>query len=85
MDSSIRDFKKGKAGYVADALKQPLLLPQDMADQKTLKKHEAFLTLKRDLAMVWTSTYFLCYIFFFFFYLENPPFKNKNNKKNKIK
>ena len=77
MDSSIRDFKKGKAGYVADALKQPLLLPQDMADLKTLKKHEAFLTLKRDLAMVWTSTYFLCYIFFFFFTWKTPLSKIK--------
>lgn len=27
LDSSIRDFQKGKAGYVADALEQPLLLP----------------------------------------------------------
>ena len=28
---------------VADALEQPLLLPQDMADLRTLKKHELFL------------------------------------------
>jgi len=27
LDSSIRDFQKGKTGYVADALEQPLLLP----------------------------------------------------------
>ena len=52
LDSSIRDFQKGKAGYVANALEQPLLLPQDMVDLKTLKKHEIFLTLKKDLAMV---------------------------------
>lgn len=39
-------------GYVADALEQPLLLPHDMADLRTLKKHEVFLTLKKDLAMV---------------------------------
>ena len=52
LDSSIRDFQKGKTGYVADALEQPLLLPQDMADLKTLRKYEVFLTLKRDLAMV---------------------------------
>ena len=30
-----------------------------MADLRTLKKHEVFLTLKRDLAMVCTSIYFL--------------------------
>ena len=52
LDSSIRDFQKGKAGYVANALEQPLLLPQDMVDLKTLKKHEIFLILKKDLAMV---------------------------------
>ena len=59
LDSSIRDFQKSKAGYVANKLEQPLLLPQDMADLRTLKKHEVFLTLKRDLAMVCTSIYFL--------------------------
>ena len=52
LDSSIRDFQMRKAGYVADALEQPLLLPQDMANLRTLKKHKVFLTLKRDLAMV---------------------------------
>lgn len=36
----------------------------------TLKKHEIFLTLRRDLAMVRTSAHPLV-IFFFYFYLEN--------------
>ena len=39
LDSSIRDLQKGNAGYVADALEQPLLLPHDMANLRTLKKH----------------------------------------------
>ena len=52
LDSSIRDFQKGKASYVANALEQPLLLPQDIADLRSLKKHKVFLTLKRDLAMI---------------------------------
>ena len=52
LDSSIGDFQMRKAGYVADALEQPLLLPQDMANLRTLKKHKVLLTLKRDLAMV---------------------------------
>ena len=52
LDSSIRDFQMRKAGYVANALEQPLLLPQDMANLRTLKKHKVLLTLKRDLAMV---------------------------------
>jgi len=28
LDSSIRDFQKGKACYAVDALEQPLLLPK---------------------------------------------------------
>ena len=65
LDSSIRDFQKGKVGYVANALEQSLLLPQDMADLRTLKKYEVFLTLKRDLAMVRV-------FFFFFFFFKYP-------------
>ena len=60
LDSSIRDFQKGKAGYVANVLEQPLLLPQDMVDLRTLKKHEVFLTLKRDLAI--NALHFTFYI-----------------------
>ena len=73
-------FQKGKADYIANALEQPLLLPQDMANLRTLKKHEVFLTLKRDLAIVCALTNFLYYIFdllyiyiynIFFYILEN--------------
>lgn len=59
LDSSIQDFQKEKASYVVDALLRPLLLSQDMADLRTLKKHKVFLTLKRDLAMVSFSTPYL--------------------------
>ena len=76
MDPSIRDFQKGKVDYVANALEHPLLLSQDMANLRTLKKHEVFLTLKSDLAMVYFLKYPLycniyIYIYFFFFYLRN--------------
>ena len=76
MDPSIRDFQKGKVDYVANALEHPLLLSQDMANLRTLKKHEVFLTLKSDLAMVYFLNYPLycniyIYMFFFFFYLRN--------------
>ena len=60
VDSSIRNFQQGKAGYVANSLEQPLLLPQDMANLRRLKKHEVFLTLKRDVTMVRVQ----CYLFF---------------------
>ena len=63
VDYFIKDFHKGKAGYVANTLEQPLLLPQDMVDLRSLKKHKMFLTLKRDLAMVRLILY---YPFFYF-------------------
>ena len=64
-NSSIKDFQNKKAGYVADAVEQSLLLPEDMVDLRTLKKHEVFLSLKKDLAMVSLSSY----VFFFSFLL----------------
>ena len=51
-DASIRNFQQGKADYVADAVEQALLLPKDMADLRSLRKHEVFLSLKRDLTLV---------------------------------
>ena len=33
-------------------MEQTLLLPKDMADLRSMRKHEVFLGLKRDLAMV---------------------------------
>lgn len=57
-NASIRDFQQGKGGYVANAVEQALLLLGDMADLRTMKKQEVFLSLKRDLTPVG---------FFFFF------------------
>ena len=47
-------------------MEQPLLLPRDMADLKSMRKHEVFLSLKRDLAMV---------SFLFFFNCAPSPFQ----------
>ena len=51
-DASIRNFQQGKADYVVDAVEQALLLPKDMADLRSLRKHKVFLSLKRDLTLV---------------------------------
>ena len=51
-DASIRDFQQGTARYIANAMEQSLLLPKDMTDLRSLRQHEVFLGLKRDLAMV---------------------------------
>ena len=56
--ASVREFQKGRAGYIAEALEQPLLLPKDMDAYKRFIQNDLFLSLKRDLAMVnYSSTY----------------------------
>ena len=51
-DAFIQDFQRGTVGYVADAVEQSLLLSKDMVDLRSIRQHEVFLKLKRDLAMV---------------------------------
>ena len=63
-DASIHNFNGGRAGYMANAMEQALLLPRDMDELQNLKKHKLFLSVKKDLALV----RFL-YIHFFFSYL----------------
>ena len=57
MDSSLRHFRGGHAGRMADALQQPLLLPQDIAAYRSFNHPDLFLSLKRDLAMVSNSVH----------------------------
>ena len=51
-DASLRNYAGGKAGYIAEALEQPLLLPKDMESYRRFSEKELFLSLKRDLGMV---------------------------------
>ena len=66
MDASLRHFRGGHAGQMADALQQPLLLPQDMAAYRSSNHPDLFLSLKWDLAMVSNSVH----SFFIFVYLH---------------
>ena len=52
---------------MADVVKQSLLLPKDIVDLRSMGKHEVFLSLKMDLAMVslFSSSFFLFIIYFF--------------------
>ena len=75
-DASIRDFQQGRAGYVANAVEQALLLPVDMADLRSMRKHEVFLSLKRDLAMASPLTIFLTFNITTFFSLSLSLFFN---------
>ena len=52
MDASLRHFRGGHAGRMADALLQPLLLPLDLAAYRSFDYPDLLLSMKRDLAMV---------------------------------
>ena len=65
-NATLRHYREGNAGLVAEALEQPFLLPQDMAAYRSFNHPELFLSLKRDLAMVSDSTHF----FFICIYLH---------------
>ena len=66
--ASIREFQKGRAGYIAETLDQSLLLPKDMDGYRRFKQNVLFLSLKRDLAMVnCSSTYEFAYQIVFLF------------------
>ena len=64
--ATLRHFRGAHAGLMAEALQQPLLLPQDMAAYRSFNHSDLFLSLKRDLAMVSNSTHFS----FIFVYLH---------------
>ena len=70
MDASLRHFRGGHAGRMAEALQQPLLLPADMAAYRSFNHPDFFLSLKRDLAMVSNSVHssfvFICIFFFLY-------------------
>ena len=61
-DATLRHYRRGHAGLVAEALEQPLLLLQDMEACRTFNHPELFLSLKRDLAMVSDSVHFSSFI-----------------------
>ena len=81
-NASIRDFQGGIAGYVANEVKQALLLPEDMAELQGMRRHEVFLSLKRYLAMVCPFPFSLIYFLYplslilvsFLGRLFKPPF-----------
>ena len=64
-DATLRHYRGGHAGLVAEALEQPLLLPKDMEAYRTFNHPELFLSLKRDLTMVSDSTHYFSLIHLF--------------------
>ena len=51
-DSSLRHYRGGHTGHVAEALEQSLLIPKDMESYRSFTQPELFISLKRDLAIV---------------------------------
>ena len=66
-DATLRHYRGGHAGLLAEALEQSLLLPQDMAAYRSFNHPDLFLSLKRDLAMVSNSVH-SSFIFVYFAY-----------------
>ena len=62
-NASLRDFQKGEATYVADALKRSLLFPVDMAELRNLRRQEVFFSMKRYLGMVRLLTFVTSLVF----------------------
>ena len=52
IDATLRHFRGGHAGLLAEALEHPLLLPQDIAAYRSFNHLDLLLSLKRDLAIV---------------------------------
>ena len=53
---------------MANVMEQALLLPEDMIEWRSMRKHEVFLNLKRDLALLsLLSIFFFFFVFFFVF------------------
>ena len=48
----VREYNRGQAGYIAEVLEQPMLLPRDMEAYRRFSQPELFLSPKRDLAIV---------------------------------
>ena len=76
-DATLRYYRDGHAGLVAEALEQPLLLPKDMKAYRNFNHPELFLSLKRDLAMVSDCIHCPSFIYLYFlaFYSKSeiPP------------
>ena len=51
-DANLRDPRNGSSGLVAECLETTLCLPEDMAELKSFRKQEVFLSLKQNLAKV---------------------------------
>ena len=71
-NASIRDFHGGDGCHVALALEEALLLPNDMAELRSIRRHEVFLNLKRYLGMICTHPLPppppFCFLFLFLFF-----------------
>ena len=75
--ATLRHYRGGHAGLLAEALEQPLLLLQDMAAYRSFNHPDLFLSLKRDLAMVSDSAHFF-FIYIYLHFIAEVSFKKKN-------
>ena len=79
-NASLRHFRGGHAGRMAEALQQPLLLPTDMAAYRSFNHPDLFLSLKRDLAMVSNSVHSSFIFVYLHFFLNLSHFITMHNR-----
>ena len=66
-DASIRSFNRGIGCHVASSLEEALLLPNDMAELRNIRRNKVFLNLKRYLGMVLYCPFFFFMLLTLFF------------------
>ena len=79
-DATLRHYRGGHAGLLAEALEQPFLLHQDMAAYRSFNHPNLFLSLKRDLAIVSDSAHFF-FIYIYLYFIAEVSFYQKKKKK----
>ena len=55
-DANLRDPQKGRSGILAKCMEKALPLPENMQELRSFRKREVFLSLKRDIAKVYTHS-----------------------------
>ena len=67
-DATLRHYRGGYAGLVAEALEQPIFLPQDMAAYRSFNPPELFISLKRGLGYGKRFCSFFLHLYLLAFY-----------------
>ena len=88
-NASIRNFHGGDGCHVASALEEASLLPNDMAELQSIRRHEVFLNLKRYapiplLFFVFTSLWLFVKLLTLFFQAVQAALGSRRDRKSVV-